>query len=269
MGSRRRLPICFGGVYWGMRLPTLLLACALVACASSGKTASSASTATQVATPGALAPGTGITRNPASRTAATTSAPGSLTPGVPASVTSATRFPSCSHSTTRAAPRRSLCSCNATRRAEIPRCESSARVLRVSSAATMSAARSVSTARSVMSPRFPMGVATTYNPGSRASPSMRFKALLLFLLASTAWPAFSADPPAGTTTPDDIDPATGLSRSSVVRPLQDAPPLPEARRLPTQPVRPHIALILPTSSQAPPPVLGTSSRAPNPVISTD
>ena len=78
---------------------------------------------------------------------------------------------------------------------------------------------------------------------------MRFKALLLFLLASTAWPAFSADPPAGTTTPDDIDPATGLSRSSVVRPLQDAPPLPEARRLPTQPVRPHIALILPTSSQ--------------------
>jgi hypothetical protein len=39
-----------------MRLPPLLLACALVGCASSGKTASSASTATQAATPGALAP---------------------------------------------------------------------------------------------------------------------------------------------------------------------------------------------------------------------
>ena len=79
---------------------------------------------------------------------------------------------------------------------------------------------------------------------------MRFKALLLFLLAFTASPAFSADPPAGTTTPDDIDPATGLSRSSVVRPLQDAPPVPEARRMPTQPVRPHIALILPINSPA-------------------
>ena len=39
-----------------MRLPPLLLACALVACASSGKTASSESTAAQAATPGALAP---------------------------------------------------------------------------------------------------------------------------------------------------------------------------------------------------------------------
>jgi len=39
-----------------MRLPTLLLACTLVACASSGKTASSTGTATQAATPGALAP---------------------------------------------------------------------------------------------------------------------------------------------------------------------------------------------------------------------
>jgi hypothetical protein len=56
MGSRRRLPIRFDGVYWGMRLPPLLLACALVACATSGKTASSAGTTAQVATPGALAP---------------------------------------------------------------------------------------------------------------------------------------------------------------------------------------------------------------------
>ena len=56
MGSRSWLPIRIGGIYWGMRLSPLLLACALVACASSGKTASSASTATQAATPGALAP---------------------------------------------------------------------------------------------------------------------------------------------------------------------------------------------------------------------
>src|SRR5215204_6202505 len=51
MGSRRRLPILTHGVYWGMRLPPLLLACALVACASSGKTASSES-AGRAATPG-------------------------------------------------------------------------------------------------------------------------------------------------------------------------------------------------------------------------
>jgi outer membrane PBP1 activator LpoA protein len=80
---------------------------------------------------------------------------------------------------------------------------------------------------------------------------MRFNALpLLLLFAFTAPPAFSADPPAGTTASaaDDIDPATGLARSSVVRPLRDVPPVPDARRAPTQPVRPHIALILPTSS---------------------
>jgi outer membrane PBP1 activator LpoA protein len=83
---------------------------------------------------------------------------------------------------------------------------------------------------------------------------MRFNALLLFLLAFAATPAFSADPPAGTTaTGDEIDPATGLARSSVVRPLNDVPPVPDARRAPAQPVRPHIALILPTSS----PTLGT------------
>jgi outer membrane PBP1 activator LpoA protein len=84
---------------------------------------------------------------------------------------------------------------------------------------------------------------------------MRFHALLLFFLAFAASPAFSADPPAGTTATadEDIDPATGLARSSVVRPLSDAPPVPEARRIPAQPARPHIALILPTSS----PALGT------------
>jgi len=84
---------------------------------------------------------------------------------------------------------------------------------------------------------------------------MRFRALLLFFLAFAASPAFSADPPAGTTATagEDIDPATGLARSSVVRPLSDAPPVPEARRLPAQPARPHVALLLPTSS----PALGT------------
>jgi len=56
MGSRGRLPILFGGVYWGMRLPTLLLGCALVACASSGKTAPPES-AVRAVTPGSgLAP---------------------------------------------------------------------------------------------------------------------------------------------------------------------------------------------------------------------
>jgi outer membrane PBP1 activator LpoA protein len=39
----------------------------------------------------------------------------------------------------------------------------------------------------------------------------------------------------------------------VVRPLSDAPAVPEGRRVPTQPARPHVALILPTSS----PALGT------------
>jgi hypothetical protein len=58
MGSRRRLPIRIDGVYWGMRLPPLLLASALIACASSGKTASSETTA-RAATPGAgLSPAT-------------------------------------------------------------------------------------------------------------------------------------------------------------------------------------------------------------------
>lgn len=56
MGSRERLPILIARVYWGMRLPTLLLASALIACASSGKTAPSEST-THAVTPGAgLAP---------------------------------------------------------------------------------------------------------------------------------------------------------------------------------------------------------------------
>ena len=93
-----------------------------------------------------------------------------------------------------------------------------------------------------------MGVATTYNPGSMS----RFNASFLFALAVMASPAFSADPPPGTTPQEDIDPATGLARTTIVRPLSDSPLVPEARRapppLPTGPNRPHIALILPTAS---------------------
>ena len=56
----------------------------------------------------------------------------------------------------------------------------------------------------------------------------------------------------GTTLPeDDIDPATGLARSSVVRPLLDAPPVPGPRPIGRPMVaRPHVALILPTTSPA-------------------
>lgn len=104
-----------------------------------------------------------------------------------------------------------------------------------------------------------MGVATTYNPGSMS----RFNASLLFALAVVVSPAFSADPPPGTTPQEDIDPATGLARTTIVRPLSDAPPVPvpEAPRapapIPASPQRAHIALILPTAS----PTLGTLADA--------
>ena len=86
----------------------------------------------------------------------------------------------------------------------------------------------------------------------------RLTALLFAILALLATPAFSADPPRGTTTApapaaaepkDDIDPATGLSRTSVVKPLADLPTVSEARKGPQVP-RNHVALILPTSSPA-------------------
>jgi outer membrane PBP1 activator LpoA protein len=102
-----------------------------------------------------------------------------------------------------------------------------------------------------------MGVATTYNPGSKAAFAMsRFNALLLLLFTSVVSPAFSADAPPGTTgfgpapfeTREDIDPATGLARTTVVKPLTDVAPLPEPKRAPAQPRRAHIALILPTTS---------------------
>jgi uncharacterized protein len=92
----------------------------------------------------------------------------------------------------------------------------------------------------------------------------RFNALLPFIFATLVSPAFSADPPPRTTgfgptpqsaaegQPDEIDPATGLSRSSVVKPLGDVPSVPEPRVSTTPraigPARPHIALILPTTS---------------------
>jgi outer membrane PBP1 activator LpoA protein len=101
----------------------------------------------------------------------------------------------------------------------------------------------------------------------------RSNAILLFLLATWMSPALSADPPPGTTAPvpigvPDIDPATGLSRSTVVRPLREvAPANPANPATPVQatprPVRepvatlPHIAIILPTVS----PALGTLAES--------
>ena len=82
----------------------------------------------------------------------------------------------------------------------------------------------------------------------------RFNAILLSSLVAWVSPAFSQE---------DIDPATGLARSTVVRPLVDpaappatparpqapqAGPLPPAQPPAPGPKRPHIALILPTAS---------------------
>lgn len=87
----------------------------------------------------------------------------------------------------------------------------------------------------------------------------RFTAILFLAFASMVSPAFSAEPSPGTTfLPEDIDPATGLSRSTVVRPLGGAVPMPDARRIMPPPVRrPHIALVLPTAS----PTLGRLADA--------
>jgi hypothetical protein len=118
-----------------------------------------------------------------------------------------------------------------------------------------------------------MGVATTYNPGSNAASRgfstrgvsgsvaaflmSRFSALLLLFLTSLVSPAFSADAQPGTIylsqagpfSEEEIDPATGLARSSVVKPLVGVPPPPDPRRA-APPPRAHIALILPTTSPA-------------------
>ncbi len=87
----------------------------------------------------------------------------------------------------------------------------------------------------------------------------RFNAILLLAIVSWVSPAFSADMPASTTA-DDIDPATGIARTTVVQPLRDAPAVPDPR-IPPRTVqagaRPHIALILPTAS----PTLGRLAEA--------
>jgi outer membrane PBP1 activator LpoA protein len=126
-----------------------------------------------------------------------------------------------------------------------------------------------------------MGVATTYNPtgngGDRPSlpafdpesaalPSSfpRFNAFLLAALVA-APQAFSADPPRETTSQPGMGPSPAarqprealppeLAPTTVVTPLRDAPPAPEARKpvpIPEGPA-PHIALIVPVAS----PVLG-------------
>jgi uncharacterized protein len=95
----------------------------------------------------------------------------------------------------------------------------------------------------------------------------RFNALLLFVLAAVP-PAFSAEPaiptrngePGLVAPQDEIDPATGLSRSTVVRPLREFPPPPDPRRAPGPipgEMRRHIALILPALS----PGLGALAEA--------
>src|SRR3954471_14071117 len=169
----------------------------------------------------------------------------------------------------------------------------------------MNAARpNTSNARCVMSPRFPMGVATTYNPASNAASRdgsrgasestaalemSRFNAVLLVALVAWTGSAFSDDVPSSTTTrarivpppaatdtgdasgtretsrariignppkgepADDIDPATGISRSSQVQPLKDAPAAPSPIATTPRTANagpPFVALILPTQSSA-------------------
>ena len=80
----------------------------------------------------------------------------------------------------------------------------------------------------------------------------RFTAVLFVAIASMVSPAFSADPPPSTTSAnDDIDPATGLARTTVVKPLTGAPAVPDPNRTARPVTRtPHIALLLPTASPA-------------------
>ena len=93
----------------------------------------------------------------------------------------------------------------------------------------------------------------------------RFNAILLAAFASLVVPAFSADPPKGTTPvpaaapieAGDIDPATGLARTTVVKPLADVAAPATAAPRPVAPRTGQIALILPTAS----PTLGRLADA--------
>ena len=93
-----------------------------------------------------------------------------------------------------------------------------------------------------------MGVATTYNPGSMS----RFNAILLFVrLAGIAGILGRPTGAHNRATGDEIDPQTGLARTTVVRPLQRRRPRRATRRAPVPVVaEPHVALILPTASPA-------------------
>ncbi len=100
----------------------------------------------------------------------------------------------------------------------------------------------------------------------------RLNAILLLASALLLSPAFSADAQTGTTTrvrivpeapkyrAEEIDPETGLARSTVVRPLYEVAPPPDAHAVGRQviPIAPgHIAVILPTAS----PTLGALAEA--------
>src|SRR5262245_16698566 len=122
-------------------------------------------------------PGTGTTSMPAARASRTSRKPGSEMPGVPASVTRATEAPSASAFKI-CGPRASLlCSKYETVGVWMSKCESSARVRRVSSQAISATSRSTRSARADTSSRLPMGVATT----KRVPRSLRLRGLFLGL----------------------------------------------------------------------------------------
>ena len=96
----------------------------------------------------------------------------------------------------------------------------------------------------------------------------RFKAFLLLVILAAIPTAFSAEPRASTSdaavapppAAEEIDPSTGFSRTTVVRPLREFPaqePRAPVREAIPADARPHIALILPTLS----PTLGPVAEA--------
>ena len=104
-----------------------------------------------------------VTGIPFSMQRRTISSPGSLIPGIPASVTSAQDSPLDRRATISSPRAFLLCSKYEIIGFEIPKHDSSFRLLRVSSAATKSTSDSVLSARSDISERFPIGVATRYS----------------------------------------------------------------------------------------------------------